>query len=139
MLLYRLVLVVILFASGTIMAQETKAEYLERLNATLPHQFKELNTGATMEAVRTKNEVHLYLLVDDVTQYEQLLIERSDEMQQNFSQCKLIDVATSKFDRNYIEAIDRFPVSSRMTNVYRLKAITPEGIVRMFAPIAISH
>ena len=118
--------------------QETKDQYLARINAQLPHQFKELKTRATLEAIRELGVVKLYMLIDDIEQYEQILVERSDEAQKYFSQCKQIDILPGKFKNNYLETIDKYPVSSRMTNLYRLKAISKEGFVCMFAPIAIS-
>lgn len=125
--------------SVSLYAQESRQAYLERINKELPHQFKELKLGATLEAVRTPNDVQLYLLVDDVEQYEEVLIERSDDTQTNFAQCKRIEVVSGKFRHNYIEVVDRYPLSSKMTNVYRVKCVTPEGIVRMFAPVPVIY
>jgi len=106
--------------------------------AGLPHKFKEIRTGATLEAVREQNVVKLYILVDDIEQYSEILIERSDELQKNFSQCKEIEVEKGKYKNNYVELIDQYPLSSKMTNLYRIKAVTSEGIMKMFPPVPIT-
>lgn len=91
-----------------------------------------------MEAVRYLDIVKLYILIDDIEQYEQILIERSDELGSNYSQCKLIKVERGKYPNNYVELTDRYPFSSRMTNLYRIKTITSENIMRMYAPVPIT-
>jgi hypothetical protein len=104
----------------------------------VPHKFKEIRTGATLEAVKEHGVVKLYILVDDIGQYDEIMVERSDEQQQNYSQCKDIKIEKGKYPNNYVETEDKYPVSSKMTNVYRLKAITADGIMKMFPAVAIS-
>ena len=129
-----------LFSCLTLLAQDSTATaYLQKINKTLPHQFKRLSTLATLEAVRGQGFVKIYMLIDDVEQYEQILIERSDEMGVNFSQCGFISIEKGKFKNNYIEYTDRYPVSPKMNILYRIKTIDPEGIMRMLPPSSVQQ
>lgn len=130
----------LLVGAGSVSAQQGTAPnaYLQKINKLLPHQFKTLKTAATLEAVREKDVVKVYLLVDDIEQYDQLLVERSDETQTNYSQCKVIQVEKGKYPNNYIEVVDRYPLSPKMSNLYRLKSIDKDGILRMYPPVSIT-
>jgi hypothetical protein len=111
--------------------------YLEKINKELPHKFKSLKTGATLEVVRDHTIVKIYMLIDDIEQYDEILVERSDEEQVNFSQCKEIQVVKGKYKNNYVELTDQYPLSSKMANLYRIKTVTSDGITRMYPPVAI--
>ena len=104
----------------------------------IPHQFKEIKIGATLEAVREHNDVRLYILVDDIEQYDEISIERGDG-QNNFGQCKLIKVEKGKYPNNYIEVVDQYPLSPKMSNIYRIKTVTSEGIMRMYPSVTITY
>ena len=129
----------ILLIAASLHAQQPAASttYLEKINKDLPHKFKEIKTGATMEAVREQTVVKIYMLIDDIEQYTEILVERSDEQQQNYSQCKVITIEKGKYKNNYLSVIDQYPVSSKMTNLYRIKAMTSEGNMKMFPPVTI--
>ncbi len=114
------------------------ATYLQALNKTLPHDFKQIHLGATLEAVREQEAVKLYLLIDDIEQYQVVMVERSNEQGTNFSQCKVINIEKGKYPNNYVEAVDRYPVSTKMSILYRIKTITEEGIVRMYPAVPIT-
>ncbi len=90
-----------------------------------------------MEVVRDHSVIRIYMLVDDIEQYEELLVERSDETQSNYAQCKSITILKGKYPKNYVEVVDQYPQSVKMAGMYRLKAITSEGILKMFAPVNI--
>ena len=140
--MYRLKYIVFTLLTLTglsVSSQAYSPEYIAALNKTLPHQFKDIRTGSTLEAVRMQQTVQVYILIDDIEQYEQVLIERSDEMGVNFSQCKQIRIQHGKYPKNYIEITDRYPLSSKMTNVYRIKTVTSDGIIRTYAPVAITQ
>ncbi len=119
-------------------AQAFSPVYMAELNKSLPHKFKTINVGTTMEAIRVQEMVKVYVLIDDIEQYEQVLIERSDEFGTNFSQCKLINVEKGKYRNNYLELTDRYPVSTKMATMYRIKTITSDGIIRMYPPVSVS-
>lgn len=118
-------------------AQEFSPQYLEELNRSLPHKFKAINVGATLEAVRDQETVRLYLLIDDIEQFDQVMIERSDEFGTSFSQCKLLNIEKGKYRNNYLELTDRYPVSTRMATAYRIKTITSDGIIRMYPAVPV--
>jgi hypothetical protein len=104
-----------------------------------PHKFKEIKLGATLDAVREHNTVRLYMVIDNIDQYDEISIERSDEHQQNFDQCKLIEVQKGKYKNNYLEAVDQYPLPPKMGNQYRIKTVTSEGITRMYPPVPVSY
>jgi hypothetical protein len=122
---------------GNVFAQDSLAKKQPLAKKSKVHTFITSHAGATLEAVRELGEVKLYMMVDDVEQYEKLYVERSDESQTYFTQIKPIDVTPGKYPDNYIEVIDKYPVSSKMTNLYRLKAVTADGITKMFAPVSV--
>ncbi|MCW3124488.1 MAG: hypothetical protein JWO03_146 [Bacteroidetes bacterium] len=139
MSLFRYFILLIFISAGTAAwSQSFPPGYLEKINSKLPHKFKEIRTGSTMEVIRTQEIVKIYALIDDIEQYEQVLIERSDELGTNYGQCKLIKVEKGKYTNNYIEMTDRYPVSSKMSNLYRVKTITSDGIIRTYAPVPIT-
>lgn len=133
---YTLALVMVLVA-GAVFAQPEDQKYLEKINKDLPHKFKELRTGATLEVVREQKVVKIYMLIDDIEQYDQVLVERSDELQKNYSQVRVIQIEKGKFKNNYVELVDNYPLSPKMSNLYRIKTVTAEGITRMYAPVPI--
>lgn len=129
---------IVLSASVSLYAQSpAQNAYLEKINKQLPHKFKDLKTGATLEVVREREVVKVYMLVDDVEQYDRIFVERGDEMQNNYSQCKAIEIDKGKFKNNYIEVTDQYPLPTKISNHYRIKTVTSEGIVRIFPPVAI--
>jgi hypothetical protein len=135
-----LVLFFVVISSPILSAQDSTANvYLQRINKTIPHQFNALRSVATVEAVRGQGVVKIYMLVDDVEQYEQLIIERSDEMGVNFAQCGVVEVQKGKYKNNYVELIDRYPVSPKMMINYRLKTIDKEGNMRMLPPVPVQQ
>jgi predicted DNA-binding protein (MmcQ/YjbR family) len=117
--------------------QPADNDYLQKINKELPHKFKELKTGTTLEVIREQKVVKIYMLIDDLEQYEQILVERSDEQQMNYSQCKVIQIVKGKHKNNYIEVTDQYPLSPKMSNLYRIKTITADGIMRMYPPVPI--
>jgi hypothetical protein len=102
----------------------------------IPHQFKEIKRGATLEAVRLGGIIKLYILVDDIEQYTQIQVERGNEFNE-YSGVKVIEITKGKYKNNYIETEDRFPVSSQMDSKYRLKGINEEGTIKIFAPVTV--
>ena len=137
----KLILVFIILSASVSMYAQSPAQnvYLEKINRQLPHKFKELKTGATLEAVREKEVVKIFMLVDDIEQYDRILVERGGDDQQNsYSQCKEIEIDKGKFKNNYVEVTDQYPLSTKMSNQYRIKTVTSEGIVRIFPPISIA-
>jgi hypothetical protein len=129
--------VIMLLIGATLCAQPPQDSNLQKMNKDLPHKFKELKTAATLEVVREQKVVKIYMLIDDIEQYDQVMVERSDELQKNFSQCKVIQIEKGKYKNNYVELVDNYPLSPKMTNVYRIKTITADGIMRMYPPVPI--
>lgn len=133
----KMILVIATLMMGLSICAQPAQTDLQKANKDIPHKFKELHTGVTLEVIRDKTEVKIYMLVDDIDQYDEILVERSDEQQINYSQCKDIKVTKGKYKNNYMELVDRYPLSSKMTNLYRIKTITPDGIMRMYPPVPI--
>jgi hypothetical protein len=128
----------LLLTAVSLGAQQSAADtYLEKINKTLPHKFKQLHTGATLEAVREQRVVKIYMLIDDIEQYDQILVERGDQLQNNFGQCKVVQIEKGKYKNNYLEVVDNYPLPPKMSNIYRIKTVTSEGIMRMYPPVAV--
>ena len=129
---------IVFLIAGTLSAQRPPSEdsYLAKINMELPHKFKELRIGATLEAVRDHGVVRFYVIVDDIEQYSDIVIERSDELG-DYAQCKTIKIQKGKFKNNYFQLDDQYPLSSKTANQYRIKALTADGIIRIYAPVAI--
>ena len=128
---------IVFLIAGTLSAQKPTADsYLDKINMELPHKFKELKIGATLEAVRDHGVVRFYVIVDDIEQYGEIVIERSDELG-GYTQCKSIKIQKGKFKNNYFQLDDQYPLSAKTANQYRIKALTDDGIIRIYAPVAI--
>ena len=107
-----ILIILTLCLSLGVIAQETKESkeaYLKRINKEIGHNFKELRTGVTMEAKRVGGVVKVYMLVDDIEQFEELQVERSDEFGTNFAQCKSVTIVKGKYRNNYVEVTDQYP------------------------------
>ena len=135
---YFIAIALLAVSCAAVQAQAFSPQYLAEINRKLPHKFKSINVGATLEAVRVQETVKVYVLIDDIEQYEQVLIERSDEFGTNFAQCKLLHVESGKYRNNYLELTDRYPVSTKMATLYRIKTVTSDGIIRMYPAVAVS-
>ena len=133
----KMILMIATLLMGIAVSAQPAQDALAMANKDIPHKFKELKTGTTLEVIREKTEVKIYMLVDDIEQYEEILVERSDEQQLNYSQCKVIKVIKGKYKNNYVELVDHYPLSPKMSHLYRIKTITPDGIMRMYAPVPI--
>jgi hypothetical protein len=127
-----------LMIAASLYAQKSVDPYIEKANNAVPHKFKEIKTGATLEVIRDQHAVKIYMLIDDIEQYDEVLVERGDELQKNYSQCKVIQIEKGKYKNNYVELIDQYPLSPKMSNVYRVKTVTSEGITRMYPPVSIA-
>ena len=134
---YTIALLALLITPSLQAQNSVEASALEKINKDLPHKFKVLKTGATLELEREPKVVKIFMLIDDIEQYTEILVERGDELQKNYSQCKVVEVEKGKYKNNYIELIDQYPLSSKMSNVYRIKTVTSEGIIRMFPPVTV--
>ena len=130
--------IVILISVGTLSAQQPSDDsYLAKINMELPHKFGELKVGATLEAVRDHGVVRFYILVDDIEQYGEIVIERRGELGHDFALCKTVKVQKGKFKNNYLELVDQYPLPSKTASQYRIKAMTDDGIMRIFPPVSI--
>ena len=129
---------IVFLIAGTLSAQQpTEDSYLAKINTELPHKFKELRIGATLEAVRDHGVVRFYVIVDDIEQYSEIVIERSGELGDSYSQCKSVKIQKGKFKNNYFQIVDEYPLSAKTSNQYRIKALTDDGIIRIYAPVGI--
>jgi hypothetical protein len=100
--------------------------------ATNPHQFN--NPGeVAIEVERGKQEVVLHILLKDMSQYDHVLIERSADNVNNFSQCKYINPATDKADAtDYFKKLDRYPLPVKADCYYRIVTVSKDGITKIY-------
>jgi len=88
----------------------------------------------TMEVSRDNQEVKILMHFRDASQYSYVLVEKTDEIKNEFRQCAYIDIDEEKTKDGIIEKRDRYP---RMYNAsyYRLRTVTKEGIERTYPAV----
>ncbi len=88
----------------------------------------------TMEVSRENQEVRIIMRFRDVTQYSYVMVEKTDELKNEFRQCAYVDVDEENAKDGVIEKRDRYP---RMynTSFYRLRTVTKEGIERTYPAV----
>jgi hypothetical protein len=91
-----------------------------------------LDSAFTMEVSRDQHEVRIVVLFTDAAQYDHAMIEKTDELKNEFRQCAYIAMAEEK--KPAIEKRDKYPRIST-DSFYRLRTITKEGIERTYPPI----
>ena len=104
---------------------QTKAQSTDYKLSSLDGEF-------TMEVSRDQHEVKIAVQFTDAGQYDHAMIEKTDELKNEFRQCAYISLTEDK--KPVIEKRDKYP---RITtdSYYRLRTITKEGIERTYPPI----
>lgn len=98
------------------------------------YKISSIDGEFTMEVSRESQEVKILLHFRDATQYSYVLIEKTDEIKNEFRQCAYIDIDEEKTKDGLIEKRDKYP---RLYNAsfYRLRTVTKEGIERTYPPV----
>ena len=97
--------------------------------------FHSADSEVAMELSRTELGINIALLFSKASQFEYVLIEKSADAQNSFSQCKYIKFNESANDSVVIVKRDVYPLSSSSDVYYRIKIITKEGITRIYPSV----
>ncbi len=101
------------------------------------HKFKDYNNTYALEAERKGPIVKLYLKVDDIEQYAEVILVRSQAELGNFSDVRHIQVIKGANKFEYVETEDRYPLPTKVGAAYKIRAITKDGAIRMFPAITL--
>ena len=101
---------------------------------TEDYKISAMDGEFTMEVSRDNQEVKILMRFRDASQYSYVLVEKTDEIKNEFRQCAYIDIDEEKTKDGIIEKRDRYP---RMYNAsfYRLRTVTKEGIERTYPAV----
>jgi len=101
------------------------------------HKFKNYNNTYALEAERKGPIVKLYLKMDDIEQYAEVILVRSQAELGNFSDVRHIQVIKGANKFEYVETEDRYPLPTKVGAAYKIRAITKDGAIRMFPAITL--
>ncbi len=103
------------------------------------HAFKDANAEVALEVERTQGEISLHILAQDMAQYDHIIIERSGNGGEFFSQVKYIQTEGADIeDGNYVFRADKYPLPNNMDSYYRIKTVSKDGITRTFPSVALA-
>lgn len=97
--------------------------------------MKSSDDELAIEVSRGAQSVTIALYFTKASQYESVLIERSDNQQLNFSQCKYIKFNESAKDTVVLSKKDNYPMPFSNDIYYRVKTITKEGVTRIYPSV----
>jgi len=88
-----------------------------------------------MTVSRSEEGIEIALMFSHATQFEYVVIERSSDAMNNFSQIKYIKFNESANDEVVIVKRDTYPLSTSDDVYYRVKTITKEGVSRVYPSV----
>lgn len=97
------------------------------------HNFKSKDRTFNLEVEREGRKVMIYLLVEDLKDYKEVFIQRSDETRLGMANCKYLtpqDYKLKKFTEVIFE--DKYPHPGHKDSYYRIKCEDLNGVVRTF-------
>ncbi len=94
---------------------------------------KSPDNEVALEVSRGEQGIEIALLFTKASQFEYVVIERSNNAQNNFSQCKYIKFNDSASDSVVIVKRDNYPLAASEDVYYRVKTITREGVTRIYS------
>ena len=97
--------------------------------------FHSSDNEVAMELSRSELGINIALLFFKASQFEYVLIEKSADAQNSFSQCKYIKFNESANDSVVIVKRDVYPLTSNEDVYYRVKTVTKEGVTRIYPPV----
>jgi hypothetical protein len=103
------------------------------------HAFKDANADVALEVERNKGEVVLHILAQDMAQYDHVVIERSGNGGEFFSQVKYVQTDGADIeDGNYVFRSDKYPLPNNTESFYRIKTVGKDGVTRTFPSVALN-
>lgn len=101
------------------------------------HKFKEAGTGYALEAERKGTVVKLYLRMEDIEQYAEVILVRGSAEVGNFTDVRHIEIIKGANKYEYVETEDRYPLSTKVASAYKVRAVTKDGAIRTFPAITL--
>lgn len=101
---------------------------------TEDYKITSMDGEFTMEVSRDKQEVKVLLLFRDASQYNHALIEKADDVKNEFRQCGYVDLKSDPTPDGRVEKKDKYP---RMysASFYRIRTVSKEGIERTYPAV----
>jgi hypothetical protein len=97
------------------------------------HKFAPTYRDVVLEVERGKGDVVLHVLVKDAGQYYSVTIEKSEDVLNNYSQCKYINIKTEKpTAEDYFLRNDKYPLPAQKDSYYRVITVDKEGITKVY-------
>ena len=109
-------------------------------NPGAKHAFKDANAEVALEVERNKGEVVLHILAQDMAQYDHIIVERSGNGGEFFSQVKYVQTEGADIeDGNYVFRADKYPLPGNTTSYYRVKTVGKDGVTRTFPSVELAN
>lgn len=86
---------------------------------------------------RGKGEVKINIMLMHLSNYDHIIIEKSNETMDNFGKCKYISCSELKQTGNVATCAltDNYPYTCTKDVYYRIKTVSKDGIARAYAPL----
>lgn len=99
------------------------------------YSFKSADEQVAMEVSRNAGNIDITLMFSKASDFEYVMIERSADSKNGFSQCKYIKFNESANDSVVIVKRDNYPLGAAADVFYRIKTVTKEGITRTYPAV----
>ncbi len=97
--------------------------------------LKSTDQELAIEVSRSNNGIEIAIFLTKASQFEYVLIEKSADPQNGFSQCKYIKFNESANDSVVIVKRDVYPLTASEDVYYRVKTITKDGASRVYPSV----
>ncbi len=109
--------------------------FKEVYSQTDDYRFTPADSAFTMEVVRDKFEVIIKIHFRDASLYSYIIIEKTDDLKNEFRQCGYIDLKEDKIKNGEVVKKDRYTRSMYTASYYRLIVVSKEGVSRTYSPV----
>ena len=108
-------------------------------NPGAKHAFQDPNADVALEVERSKGEVVLHILAQEASQFDHIIIERSGNGGEFYSQVKYVQIDSEVAqDGNYILKSDKFPLSATTDAFYRIKTVAKDGATTVYPSVELA-
>ena len=97
--------------------------------------LKSSDNEVAIEVSRGNGGIDVAIIFTKASQFEYVMIEKSADSQNGFSQCKYIKFNESANDSVVIVKRDVYPLNASDDVYYRVKTITKEGVSRVYPAV----
>ena len=93
------------------------------------------DSAFVLEVSRLKNEVLITMRFKDASLYNYIIIEKTDDLKDEFRQCAYIDFSEDKVVNGTVQKKDKYPRSMYNSSYYRVIVVSKEGVSRTYSPV----